>query len=1077
MDNEVKFSVKILMDGQEKFVQATTNSKDLGAAIDKVSANSMKLNDQLLNTNQRVAAFQNLYDGARQLVGVTQELTDKYAQAEVANAKLVTIMRQRMGAQAEDVANVKNVISAQKELGVISGTVQVAGAQQMATFLNQKSSLETLIPAMNNLVAQQDGLNATQEDATSIGNMMGKAMQGQADVLQRVGVTFTEAQKQVLQYGTEEQRAATLAQVIKDNVGDMNHTLAQTDAGQAKKTSMWFDSLRVSVGAAMSSIQPFLATFNQIGMAAFTLIQIKNGFIGIAGATTLSTIATNAHTAATTVCTAVSSAHKAALQQLTIWTGNATVATAALAAAETMGLSIAITGVVTLIGKLCSGEDKATKSTQELTQAQQDAKQAQDSMNQTRADAKAGLDIMIAKLKSFHGTKEEEKKLISDCNQQYGDAMGYYGSVSDWYKVLTTNSAAYCQQMVIEAQTRILANKAAQAEQAAHDAIYNADGKKKKLGTKRKTVKGSTLSADGMGNVITETEIKGTSQLEQHERTYLAKKRESIAAQKQMNSLVQSQVKLQGKLHTQVGGTHQYKSRQAADDAGKKSGNKTDKKDNDDNVIRANAKSYADLGHNIEVYQKRLENTSPAEKGKIAYYSEQIEKLKAAQQGIKNMQEEYAKPAQLTTLQDYDNEIQRQEKRLKTAGNTERTSITATITELKKKREALEMSSKTEPVMAEIKSYDDLDDALTFYNDMLKTGDATARQSATAQIKALGELKAKWEEATAAANKPAGVNKLKTQKELDDAINYYQARMLNANSTEVTGLQMTIDSLQRKKKVMTELAGLSTGGAELGELGALSDKELKIKLKAIGLEEIEKKMRELKKLANSGAADPKQKKEIQGQLAAWQKYDKQLKKNQQSLGKTWGDIKSVGGGIKGLTSTLKGNGSAWEKLTGVVDSGIEIFNGVMGIIQMVKALTAATSAEQAGEATTQATANSEEASTWLGLAASKTAAAYASIPFAGVGLATAQTTALNAMVVAAAIPKFANGTLAYGPTLGMFGEYANAATNPEVVAPLDKLRTIINDGNGGGTGKVELKIKGRSLTGVLKKELRHSMRG
>lgn len=1073
MDNEVKFSVKILMDGQEKFVQATTNSKDLGAAIDKVSANSMKLNDQLLNTNQRVAAFQNLYDGARQLVGVTQELTDKYAQAEVANAKLVTIMRQRMGAQAEDVASVKSVIAAQKELGVISGTVQVAGAQQMATFLNQKSSLETLIPAMNNLVAQQDGLNATQEDATSIGNMMGKAMQGQADVLQRVGVTFTEAQKQVLQYGTEEQRAATLAQVIKDNVGDMNHTLAQTDAGQAKKTSMWFDSLRISVGAAMSSIQPFLATFNQIGMAAFTLIQIKNGFIGIAGATTLSTIATNAHTAATTVCTAVSSAHKAALQQLTIWTGNATVATAALAAAETMGLSIAITGVVTLIGKLCSGEDKATKSTQELTQAQQDAKQAQDSMNQTRTDAKAGLDILIAKLKNFHGTKEEEKKLISDCNQQYGDAMGYYGSVSDWYKVLTTNSAAYCQQMVIEAQTRILANKAAQAEQSAHDAIYSADGKKKKLGTKRET---KLVSSDQWGNQE-RTEVKGTSQLEQHEKTYAAKKRESIAAQKQMNSLVQSQVKLQGKLHAPVGGTHQYKSRQDADNAGKKGGNKTDKKDNDDNVIRANAKSYADLGHNIEVYQKRLENTSPAEKSKIAYYSEQIEKLKATQQGIKNMQEEYAKPAQLTTLQDYDNEIQRQEKRLKTAGNTERTSITATITELKKKREALEMSSKTEPVMAEIKSYDDLDDALIFYNDMLKTGDATARQSATAQIKALGELKAKWEEATAAANKPAGVNKLKTQKELDDAISYYQARMLNANSTEVTGLQTTIDSLQKKKKVMTELAGLSTGRAELGELKGLGGKELKVKLKAIGLEEIENKMRSLKKLANSGAADPKQKKEIQGQLAAWQKYDKQLKKNQQSLGKTWGDIKSVGGGIKGLTSTLKGNGSAWEKLTGVVDAGIEIFNGITAVIQTVKILTAAATAEQAGESVVQSAANSAEAATWSGLAAAKTAAAYAYIPFAGVGLATAQTAAFQTMIAAAAIPKFANGTLAYGPTLGMFGEYANAATNPEVVAPLDKLRTIINDGNGGGTGKVELKIKGRSLTGVLKKELRHSMRG
>ncbi len=57
------------MDGQEKFVQATANSKELGVAFDQVSANSRKLNDQLLNTNQRVAAFQNLYFGVQQLAG------------------------------------------------------------------------------------------------------------------------------------------------------------------------------------------------------------------------------------------------------------------------------------------------------------------------------------------------------------------------------------------------------------------------------------------------------------------------------------------------------------------------------------------------------------------------------------------------------------------------------------------------------------------------------------------------------------------------------------------------------------------------------------------------------------------------------------------------------------------------------------------------------------------------------------------------------------------------------------------------------------------------------------------------
>ena len=78
---------------------------------------------------------------------------------------------------------VKEVISVQSQLGVVSGTAQKIGAQQVATFLKQKGTLEVLIPAMNNLIAQQRGVNATQEDARSIANLMGKAMTGQTSAL------------------------------------------------------------------------------------------------------------------------------------------------------------------------------------------------------------------------------------------------------------------------------------------------------------------------------------------------------------------------------------------------------------------------------------------------------------------------------------------------------------------------------------------------------------------------------------------------------------------------------------------------------------------------------------------------------------------------------------------------------------------------------------------------------------------------------------------------------------------------------------------------------------------------------
>lgn len=56
----------------------------------------------------------------------------------------------------------------------IDGTVQRSGLQQLATFVSHRQTLQALLPAMNNLLAQQKGLNATSEDAVGVANLMGK---------------------------------------------------------------------------------------------------------------------------------------------------------------------------------------------------------------------------------------------------------------------------------------------------------------------------------------------------------------------------------------------------------------------------------------------------------------------------------------------------------------------------------------------------------------------------------------------------------------------------------------------------------------------------------------------------------------------------------------------------------------------------------------------------------------------------------------------------------------------------------------------------------------------------------------
>ena len=81
----------------------------------------------------------------------------------------------------------------------------------------------------------------------------------------------------------------------------------------------------------------------------------------------------------------------------------------------------------------------------------------------------------------------------------------------------------------------------------------------------------------------------------------------------------------------------------------------------------------------------------------------------------------------------------------------------------------------------------------------------------------------------------------------------------------------------------------------------------------------------------------------------------------------------------------------------------------------------------------------------------------------------------SVLAALANLPKFASGAIAYGPTMGLFGEYSGAQNNPEVVAPLNKLRNLIQP-TGGMGGVVEFRIDGRMLRGVLNKVDRYNQR-
>jgi len=112
---------------------------------------------------------------------------------------------------------------------------------------------------------------------------------------------------------------------------------------------------------------------------------------------------------------------------------------------------------------------------------------------------------------------------------------------------------------------------------------------------------------------------------------------------------------------------------------------------------------------------------------------------------------------------------------------------------------------------------------------------------------------------------------------------------------------------------------------------------------------------------------------------------------------------------------------------GLADTGFQGF--IKGLAQTVIKLISMMLAQSLSQAIAGATASG----TATGPAAVFTTPAFIATAIGGI---------LSAF---ASIPKFASGGLAYGPTLGLMGEYAGASSNPEVIAPLSKLKSLLGD--------------------------------
>lgn len=233
------------------------NMKNAGAAMAKTLKGFAKT---------AVAVFACISSAAKLKEYAQECVTAAKAQIE-AETKLETVLKnvesiqiRGPNAAVKAAKNLKKVASDIQQTGVIGDEVLLSGMQQLATFQLDDSTISTLSTGMADLLAQQKGLNASQSDAVSVANMIGKVMSGSTSALSRIGITFTDAQEKLLKTGDAAQRAATLAEVLQQNVGGVNKALAQTDQGKLQQAENTIGDLKEQIGMKLLPIIASITT-------------------------------------------------------------------------------------------------------------------------------------------------------------------------------------------------------------------------------------------------------------------------------------------------------------------------------------------------------------------------------------------------------------------------------------------------------------------------------------------------------------------------------------------------------------------------------------------------------------------------------------------------------------------------------------------------------------------------------------------------------------------------------------------------------------------------------------------------
>lgn len=250
-------------------VKIQADVADLKAGLEKAEASLKGLDDSVKKADTGFANFTNRMKqlgatlgvtfAATQVVSFFKESVAAAQEAEAAQMRLATLLRNTNGATEAQIVALGNQAKALEKVGVVSADNITVAQSQLATFDLSAAAIGKLTPAILDYVTAEKGAAASSDDYKQMTNSLAQALQGNFTSLTKVGFVLDDATKKQIASGTEMERSEALVKVLSSTYEGFNEKLRETSEGLAQVAKNDLNNLKQQIG---EGLQPVIDTFN-----------------------------------------------------------------------------------------------------------------------------------------------------------------------------------------------------------------------------------------------------------------------------------------------------------------------------------------------------------------------------------------------------------------------------------------------------------------------------------------------------------------------------------------------------------------------------------------------------------------------------------------------------------------------------------------------------------------------------------------------------------------------------------------------------------------------------------------------